>query len=63
MKRYVREISVLGVLLLLLSFLAWRAPDFFQRGADHELAVVAHEHLTGKWPELPASLVPHRLPG
>jgi rhamnose transport system permease protein len=30
MKRYVREISVLGVLLLLLSFLAWRAPDFFQ---------------------------------
>lgn len=30
MKRYAREISVLGVLLLLLCFLAWRAPDFFQ---------------------------------
>jgi len=30
MKRYFRELSVLGVLGLLLALLAWRAPDFFQ---------------------------------
>jgi len=30
MKRYFRELSVLGVLGLLLALLAWRAPDFYQ---------------------------------
>lgn len=30
MNRWIRELSVLGVLLLLLAYLAWRAPAFFQ---------------------------------